>query len=54
MKVPRTHDRTNDVVATLDDDGRDVPNLSNVLNQIVVSIEEGIVYEVMAFDPSER
>src|SRR5438876_1631705 len=53
MKFPRTHHRTNDVVATLHDYPRDVTNLADILDQIIVRVEEGVVHEVMAFDARE-
>src|SRR3712207_1626745 len=48
--LPRALDGADHVVAPLDDDGRDVPNLADVLDEVVVGREEGVVHEVVALD----
>src|SRR6185436_4984281 len=50
VKFPRTHDRTHNVVTALNDDARYVPNLFDVINQVVVGFEEDIIYEVVTLD----
>ena len=54
VELPRAHRRTDDVVAPLDDDGRDVADRVDVLDEPVVGLEEGVVDEVVALDARER
>src|SRR5438067_11564577 len=53
MQVPRARHRTHNVISTLDYDTRNVPNLSNVLKQIIVSRKETVVHEVVTLDARE-
>src|SRR6267143_6428535 len=53
MQVPGAHNRTNDIVPALNDDSGDLANPANILDQIIAGTEEGIVHEVVTFDPSE-
>src|SRR5437773_2864056 len=54
VKLPRGHHRTDDVVATLHDYGRDVTDLSDAIDELGVAFEEALVDEVMALDARER
>src|SRR4051812_7994091 len=49
MQLPSTHHRADDIIATLHNDSRNVANLSDVFDEVVVRLEEGIVHEVVAF-----
>src|SRR4029078_13578310 len=53
MKLPGAHYRTNNVVPALHDDARNSADTADVLDQIIVSREEGVVHEVVAFNASE-
>src|SRR5215212_5747400 len=53
VQLPRTEDGADHVVAPLDDDGRDVTYLADVLDEVVVRREEGVVHEVVALDARE-
>lgn len=53
MKLPGAHDRTNNIVAALNNHGRNVSNLADVINQVIISVEENVVDEVMALDPGQ-
>src|SRR5215470_12274361 len=50
MEFPRAHHRADYVVPPLNDHGRNVANLVNIFEQVIVGIEKRIVYEVMRFD----
>lgn len=50
VQVPGAHDRTNDVVPALNNHGRDVPDLANVIDEVIVAIEENVVDEVVTLD----
>src|SRR5215470_5134661 len=54
MELPRAHQRADYVVPPLNDHGRNVANLVNVFEQVIVGLEERIVYEVMRFDARKR
>ena len=53
MQIPGIGHRTNNVVPTLHDHSRYVSNPTDVFNQVIVSLKEAIVHEVMAFDPRQ-
>src|SRR5687768_2083016 len=53
MQVPCAGHRTHNIVAALNDDPGNLPDLLYVLNQIIVRWEETVVHEVVAFDTRE-
>src|ERR1700674_5552224 len=53
MKVPSTPHRTHHIVAALDDYAGNLPDLLDILDQIIVGWKETIVHEVVAFDARE-
>src|SRR5688572_27553942 len=53
MQVPGAGHWANNVVAALDDHTANLPNLIDILDQIILIWEETIVHEVMAFDARE-
>ena len=52
MQVVRRDDRTHCVVATLHDDGRDLPQASHVFHERILRHED-VVLEVVRFDARE-
>src|SRR5215510_5515703 len=50
MEFPRAHHRADHVVPPLNDHGRNVANLVNIFEQVIIGLEKRIVYEVMRFD----
>src|SRR6185295_14951835 len=50
MQVPGARKRTNNVVPTLNNNGGNGSNRADILDQIIVRTEEGVVHEVVAFD----
>src|ERR1044072_2898617 len=54
MQVPRASYPTDHIIATLDDHSRDVPDLPDIVHQIVVTRKETVVHEVVALNTSER
>src|SRR6185503_17318024 len=53
MQIPGARKRTNNVIPTLNNDGGNGSNRADILDQIIVGTEEGVVHEVMAFDSGE-
>src|SRR5215207_5164625 len=53
VQLPGAEDGADHVVAPLDDDGRDVADAADVLDEVVVGREEGVVHEVVALDARE-
>src|SRR6185503_3895593 len=53
MQVPGARKRTNNVVPALNNNGGNVSNRADILDQIVVGTEEGVVHKVVAFDSGE-
>src|ERR1043165_9674954 len=53
VQVPGAAHGADHVVAPLDDDGRDVSYLPDVLDEVVVRREEGVVHEVLTLDARE-
>ena len=54
VQSPRAGQRTDHVVATLDDDARDMPDLLYILQKLIIGLEESTVYEIVGFDSGER
>src|ERR1041385_338320 len=54
MQVPRARHGTDHIVAALHDHTGDMPNLSDVFDEIVFRREETVVHKVMTFDPRKR
>ena len=54
MQIPGIRQRTNNVVPALHDHSRYFSNPVDVFQQVIVSIEEAIVHEVVAFDSRQR
>src|SRR5215510_3702813 len=54
MEFPRAHHRADYVVPPLNDHGRNVANLVNIFEQVIVGLEKRIVHEVMRFDARKR
>src|SRR5215470_11530821 len=54
MELPRAHHRADYVVPPLNDHGRNVANLVNIFEQVIVGLEKRVVYEVMRFDARKR
>src|SRR5712671_3238342 len=53
VQVPGTRHRAHNIVAALHDDAGNLPDLLDILRQIIVSWEETIVHEVVAFNARE-
>src|SRR5437879_2275482 len=53
MEIPGTHHRANNIVPPLDDYARNVANLFNILDYVIVSFEETGVDEVVALHPRD-
>ena len=53
VQVPCRRRRTDDIVASLDDDRRNIADLVYILDQIIFGREERVVHEVMTFDAGE-
>src|SRR6476469_424741 len=53
MKIPGAPDRTNKIVTTLNNHSGYRADPANVLNQIIVGTEEGVVHKIMTFNPGE-
>ena len=51
VQIPGVHDRTNDVVATVNDYRWNVSNTIDVVEQVVVGLEETVIDEVMTLNP---
>ncbi len=54
MELPRTVERTDDVIASMDDDPRDMADFRDVFQDPVIAGEEAIIHEVVALYPSYR
>jgi len=54
MQIPGIRHRTDNVVPTLHDHSRYVSHPTDVFNQVIVSLKEAIVHEVMTFDSRQR
>src|SRR5262249_58538806 len=54
MQVPRRANRADDVVASLHDRGRNAPDLPHPAQELIVTLEEAAVREVVALDAGER
>ena len=54
MQLPGAHHRTHDVIPTLDDYRRNVTNFTDIFNQIVVTLKERIVDEVVTLNKRQR
>src|SRR5258706_5524889 len=53
MQIPGARQRTNNVVPTLNNNGGNGSNRADILDQIIVGTEEGVVHEVVAFNSGE-
>src|SRR5678815_3811368 len=53
MQIPGAGGRTNNIVPTLDNNGGNGSNRADILDQIIVGTEKGVVHEVVAFDSGE-
>src|SRR6266850_7594170 len=53
VQVPGARHRAHNIVAALDDYAGNLPDLLDILRQIIVSWEETIVHEVVAFNAGE-
>src|SRR5258705_13632820 len=53
MEIPGARKRTDNIVPTLNNDGGDRSDPADIFDQIIVGTEEGVVHEVVTFDPGE-
>src|SRR5438132_6083371 len=53
VQVPGARHRANNIVAALNDYAGNLPDLLDILDQIILCWEETIVHEVVAFDACE-
>src|ERR1041384_7900323 len=54
MQVPGIHQRTDNVVTSMNDYRRNVTNAIDILDQVIVSFEEAVVDKVVTLDSRER
>src|SRR5262245_31755046 len=54
MELPRRRDRADHIVTPLDDDGGDIPNLIDSVEQLILVREEPAVDEVVRLYARER
>src|SRR6185437_621270 len=53
MQIPGARKRANNVVPALNNNSGNASNRADILDQIIVGTEEGVVHEVVAFDSGE-
>ena len=53
MQIPGARDRTDNIIAALNNDAGNMPDAADIFNQIIVGREERVVHEVVTFDARE-